>query len=290
MKVDWRRARRVLEHTTTSTYAALAVVTAGASALMLLIDPAGADQPQGARFAALGDSYSSGNGTTGSKGSECGKTERAYGSLVASSLGYKTRDPQDFQNTACANADTNDLIENQLNILGENTKIVTLTIGGNDNGAFFKTVVACGINPIESLCEKTYKTMSSLAERDLPHRLDAAYRAINKRIGTGTTVLVGGYPHGFGDGETCPWPVPDGNKTRLNDLADRINQAIKGAVNRMGPQWAYVDPDFTGHELCTMNPWVWGMENVTDDIGSVFHPNDEGHRQYARRTIEELRR
>jgi hypothetical protein len=287
MKIDRSRVRKTIEHPTTSTLAALGVIVAAASALVFSIDPATAGQFTGARFVTLGDSYSAGNGTTGAKSSECGRSDRAYGPLVANSLGYNTRDPQDFQNTACANASTDDLINTQLDSLGSDTEVVALTIGGNDDNVFLKTVVACAVNPIEALCDKTYEKASTYVEKEMPKNLDRAYRAITEKTGPKTMTLVGGYPHGFGDGQACPWPVPEGNKDRLNDLADEIDQVTQRAVKKMGPQWRYVNPDFTGHELCTPEPWMWGMEKLADDFSSVFHPNDEGHRQYARLMLQQ---
>ncbi|MBD3004874.1 SGNH/GDSL hydrolase family protein [Streptomyces sp. 5-10] len=265
----------------------MTIATAGV--LVFSVAPAGAGQPGGTRFVTLGDSYSAGNGTTGAKRDECRRSDRSYGSLMASSLGYDIRDPQDFQNTACGNASTDDLINTQLDPVGPGTDVVTLTIGGNDRGVFLGAVAACGVNPVKALCEKTYKVASAFVEGELAGRLNKAYRAVDGKTGPNTRVLVGGYPHGYGDGTACPWPVPEENKDRLNDLADGIDQVIRREVGEMGDRWGYVNPDFTGHELCTRDPWMWGMEKLSDDFSGVFHPNDAGHRQYARSMLLGLR-
>lgn len=105
-------------------------------------------------YVALGDSFSSGEGvetfipgtnTDGPPVNKCHRSERAYSRLFDGMLGP----PLNLTNfVACSGATSSDILNgkynevSQLNALDTNTKVVSLTAGGNDIG-FEKFVIAC---------------------------------------------------------------------------------------------------------------------------------------------------
>jgi lysophospholipase L1-like esterase len=130
--------------------AATAVVTGGHGVAGAATSPT---------YVALGDSFSSGEGSTpyesgtDTSSNTCHRSTQAYGSLLAVADGYSTNalPSTNFAFAACSGAVTNDLFsanhENtgeppQLSALGPATQKVTLTIGGNDLG-FGNVLSAC---------------------------------------------------------------------------------------------------------------------------------------------------
>lgn len=237
------------------------------------------------RYVALGDSYSSGNGTTGATG-DCRRSPRAYGPLLAESL-----DAAEFTHAACSGATTDDVRGEQLQAVASTTTLVTLTIGGNDGDMFTTTVTACAALPLSPLCGQAVKRATSYASATLPGRLDKLYRDLAARLPEGATVLVGGYPEPY---EAKPRKGACGtlgpstaNRAGMNQVARSINTTVARAVWRAEkyfPQkWKYVPVSFAGHELCSSWPWVHGAEVLIKDVKAAWHPKDEGHGEYLER-------
>lgn len=134
-----------------------ATLTISALAAGAVLAPAA--EAAGAQYVALGDSYSSGDGVlpylpgTNTPSNLCHRSEKAYGALIGIAKGY-TPDGKPkagtFDFAACSGGTTHDLFlpnfknpENaQLDHLGADTRLVTLTIGGNDLG-FINWVGEC---------------------------------------------------------------------------------------------------------------------------------------------------
>jgi hypothetical protein len=64
--------------------------------------------------------------------------------------------------------------------------------------------------------------------------------------------------------------------TWLNDQVGKLNQTIMDSVS-----WydfaSYAPVDFTGHELCTANPWIQGVQDE-----APYHPTTLGQMAIAR--------
>src|ERR1700759_3202708 len=104
--------------------------------------------PSGARYVALGDSYSSGDGagSYGTSGS-CDRSANAYPQQWANA-----NDPASFSFVACAGATVSDVLNSQVSSLSASTTLVSITIGGNDVG--FSTVMATCVLAPTSTCER----------------------------------------------------------------------------------------------------------------------------------------
>jgi lysophospholipase L1-like esterase len=103
--------------------------------------------PTGSAYVALGDSYAAGYGlshATRQPVRACGQTADDYPHRIAKRLGLKLTD------VTCAGATTADVTNRsqfrgaapQVSALGRSTRLVTLTIGGNDSD-LFSTAASC---------------------------------------------------------------------------------------------------------------------------------------------------
>jgi hypothetical protein len=173
------------------------------------------------------------------------------------------------------------------------TNLVTLTIGGND-ARFADVVKQCygGGAPFVGNCSDPGQVMSGDTQelrtiephviRDLlPAKLTATYNAIHAAA-PNATILVGGYPKLFtpdGDDNLCFGIISKTDKLWLNSMGDLMNSTLSSAVAAVaatGVKIHYVDPTptFSGHEECTSDPWVNGLDPV--HLEYSFHPNAEG--------------
>ncbi|AGZ44739.1 SGNH/GDSL hydrolase family protein [Actinoplanes friuliensis] len=242
------------------------------STLLTLVaaTPAAAAAPRSEwDYVALGDSYSSGVGTSGQTGL-CLRSANGYPGLWD-----KANDPKTFRSVACSGATTSSLRSSQLSALGTGTDLVTLTIGGNDVG-FASTVITCTLVS-DSACAAKVEEARDILENELPAKLDATYADI-KRKAPNAKVVVLGYPILFDEknaycgvgGMSIPKrkAINAGN-AELNDLLAARSQAA-------GLIWSDVEDEFAGHGICASSPWLNNLTVVPPQ--NSFHPNSSGYK------------
>lgn len=220
------------------------------------------------RYVALGDSYSSGTGTRVYTNAACQRSNSAYPALVGAQ-----RPNTSLVFVACAGAKTADVINNQVSSLTTDTKIVTITIGGNDAG-FGDVILECAKPAWLSNCAGKVATAQSFIQNTLPARLNSVFTQIQTRSPTATVVVLD-YPRLF-NGEDCNAATffsPD-DETRLNATADLLRTTLQARATAYGFSFGNVIPAFVGHAVCDSPEWINGLSNPT---GESYHPNTTGH-------------
>jgi len=111
--------------------------------------------PTPLQYVALGDSYGAGSGVLPpdlNAPVECLRSSRNFAHVIASKVGAQLTD------VTCGGADTTHFFAAQyqdappqLDALSKSTQLVTMTIGGNNNGVFVGTIVSCGSRPGHSV-------------------------------------------------------------------------------------------------------------------------------------------
>lgn len=239
-------------------------------ALLALVAP---PAPTGDRYLALGDSFSSGTGTRAYDLSPtCQRSRHAYPALVA-----KRRPDLKLVFAACAGATTQEVLMHQMSRLDGATRLVTMTIGGNDAG-FAPVLRACSQSP--AACADATDRAQRFMREQLPVRLAAVYAEVRKRAPAAKVVVLG-YPRLF-TGRSCgAAAIAQNGLSRLNRAADLLRDTIRAAVRAAGAGFVFRDAiaPFERHEICSRSPWVNGL---TSPIAESFHPNAAGHsRGYA---------
>lgn len=262
------------------------------------------DYPRGAiytstapwkNYVALGDSYSSAEGLSPylppSDTDGCHRSYLAYGKLLDGNPTVRLR-LTGF--TACSGATSSEIAggkngePSQLNKLDKGTKVVTVTVGGNDIG-FSDFATSCTLGDCNG--EAHDRAISKIVN-ELPANLDTLFTKIKAKIDTRTAkVLVAGYPMLIPNDSVvsnspvaCAYLLTDAAAAR--DVITRLNQAIAAAVKRAGSALRYVDPNtatspFAGHELCTADSYFNGPQwPITPEVS--YHPNNKGQDAYGR--------
>ncbi|MEV4636588.1 SGNH/GDSL hydrolase family protein [Actinoplanes sp. NPDC049548] len=248
---------------------ALACLVSSILLTVLTSAPAAASAPADWDYIALGDSYSSGVGTSGQTGT-CMRSSNAYPGLWNSA-----HDPASFRSVACSGATTSSLRSSQLSALSSGTDLVSVTIGGNDVG-FASTVITCTLVS-DSGCAAKVDDAMELLDEEIPARLDATYRDIKAKAPNAKVVVLG-YPILFD--ETAPscgfagMSIP--KRKSINRGAAELNKVIAARVRAAGLTWSDVTDDFAGHGICGPSPWLHGL-TVLPPTDS-FHPTGTGHR------------
>jgi hypothetical protein len=277
--------------------------------------PSAASSPgTGAAFVALGDSYSSGEGTYaygygGTPGNDpCHRSAETYSVVYASNFQLPSwLGPVTPTLLACSGADTSAIMTQVSdNALGTNTGLVTLTAGGDDGNMFAGILKAClGLNWPGYDCwvnktDQAYNTITGLQPT-----LAALYTAIKNKAPNAHIVVLT-YPDIFPPTVTsCGPSLGVFGQMSQTDL-DHIHRAIQhmdDIIQQAGAQAGVSVLDernaFAGHDICTgSSAYVNGLNTfggpaVADAAGVVagqltshmdnesYHPNAAGYQQMA---------
>jgi lysophospholipase L1-like esterase len=234
------------------------------------------------QYVALGDSYAAGVGAPPHRPvTPCLQSDFGYPGVLDSA---KRIDLQ--VNAACIGATTDLVARTQLSALNPATRLVTLTVGGNDLG-FAGLAGACttATTPEEQLqCVAAINdavAVQRLTElgRQLRHLYadEVADRAPDARI------VVTGYPFLF------ERPADNDSskiiKNAFNQATARLNTTIEQAVaatREADVKIVYVDVTaaFAGHGIGSSDAFI--NDPSSDAPGAVpFHPNAAGYNAYA---------
>ncbi|MFJ9121279.1 SGNH/GDSL hydrolase family protein [Streptomyces sp. NPDC102394] len=281
-----------------STLVTAALAPVAALVGLFAVPASGQAAPSGSPYAALGDSYSSGEGNppylplTDTHDDQCHRSVDAY-PVVLGRQGVFSRQPfnPDTDFVACSGADTVSLRlgrsheAGQFRALGPATTTVTLSVGGNDLG-FSDLAQACfHVGPSGNPNCKNGKVDNpagggkiTRAEREIwltEHLyLHTLYQEIHTRAPQ-ARIYVLLYPHLIAmRGRACstgPGSYSARNIIWFHDMVDYLDQHItaEAAIARdAGADIRVADPRpafDNGHTLCSTASWIHGVSFRTDD-------------------------
>ena len=223
-------------------------------------------------YVALGDSYSSGVGA-GSylrESGACLRSRRAY----PFGLGRRVTS---FR--ACGGARTDDVLSLQLEPFPSDTRLVTITIGGNDAG--FADVLERCLFGSQRACDRRVDAAERFVRGELPARLRRVYERIRERAPQ-ATVVVAGYPRLFARRPWCGGVgrIDEREQRRLNEGANLLVRTIAAEVGRhRGFRFVDVREAFEDGGVCASAPRILG---VARPGFTSFHPTARGQATYAR--------
>jgi len=256
-------------------------------------------------YVALGDSYSSGEGSPpfDPSAGACDRSSTAWPTIFARkarAIGKKAASFTELANLACSGATTGSLSRpfkepvSQLDSLyAFDPRFATITIGGTDLG-FSGVLFDCftGNCVQDGLLKKTGRELDAFAPTLL--------RTYKRLVGNVSSVIVVGYPNIFPTTQAktlkCPWLQPE-ERRQLNVLAKRLDTATKNAVGvarrkfgrSRGFRISYASTltALSGHELCTRDSWVYPLG--LSGGNNRGHPTASGQRAMAKAVARALR-
>ncbi len=245
------------------------------------------------RYVALGDSYSSGGGLARvDPGSgECQRSALSYPHLVARARGARLTD------VTCSGAGTasavaaqklqdGSSVPRQLDAVTADTDLVTVGLGFNDSGFFYKLVFGCAQlaadDPTGAPCREF---AAGLDLRTLTDPIGTSVRklltTIAKQAPHATVVLVG-YPQLVpAEGHCAELPLADGDYAYVRQGLELLNQSLAAAAEQAGATYVDVWAASEGHDICAGDDaWVNGSTSQAD-VAAFYHPFAQGQRAVA---------
>jgi lysophospholipase L1-like esterase len=233
-------------------------------------------------WVAMGDSYASGQGANEYFGGDCRRSWHSYWSLLRGRLRHGITSPEE-NFVACSGATTADVRAHQLSALDPTTRLVTLSVGGNDVG-FASALESCYYPKGDSCKDAVSGHFQRRDLRRLRANLKRVYRRIRDRA-TNARVLVLGYPWLVSPDHVdgCSAMSVD-DAPYLNRAARKLNSSIRRAVGkRRGFRFVGLVDTFRDHPACSSSTEDWINNYHETDSDESFHPNEAGHRAIAER-------
>ncbi|MGY2082886.1 SGNH/GDSL hydrolase family protein [Blastococcus sp. SYSU DS0539] len=279
---------------------AACIVAAVAVLAGVVVTPLAQATPSPLSYVALGDSYSAASGVLPpdlAAPPQCLRSIRNYPHVVAGTVGAQLTD------VTCGGADTGDFfaaqypgVAPQLDALGADTQLVTMTIGGNDSSVFINSILACSTAGLTTLgtgspCKDRYGSSFEDTIRSTTYpALVETLRAVRQEAPRAKVAILG-----------YPWIVPasggcfdrmtlaEGDIPYLRSLQATLNDAVERAAGRTGVTYVDMSRASDGHDACQPIGVRW-VEPVLQGTNAVIvHPNALGEAAMAARTTEVLR-
>ncbi|MFB8207842.1 SGNH/GDSL hydrolase family protein [Streptomyces sp. NPDC048567] len=249
-------------------WASASTLLLAAAAALGIAQPASASSSAAAGgYVALGDSYSSGVGAGSylSDSGDCKRSTKAYPYLWAAA-----NSPSSFTFVACSGATSSTVASGQLGALSSSTSLVSVTAGGNDVG--FADVMQDCVLSGESACISAVNAAVGKMNNTLPSGLSSLYSSIHSKAPQAHVVVLG-YPRFYKIGGSCVVGLSDKARTAINNASDVLNGVIAKQAANAGFTFSGVADEFTGHELCSGDPW---LHSVSIPVSNSYHPKPEG--------------
>jgi len=246
----------------------------------------------GDRYVALGTSFASGPSIPDVLDTGCQRSSNNYPSLIARKLKLALTD------VTCGAAATEHIISTpqkdrppQIDAVTPDTKLVTITVGGNDVNYTSSNLLCGGESRPDQSCVGTAINPDDIDANlaALPSKLSATFAAIKQHAPKATIVALP-YPRVFpSSAAPCPPSVtiqPDDLKY-LVQFSDRMHTAIKDAAK--AAKIVFVDSYTpTGHDACAPEAQRWIEGQQPESPAVSFHPNGAGMKAQAKMVVAVL--
>lgn len=277
----------------------LAAAVAAAATLSLVTTASAAQADAPLNYVALGDSYSAASGVLPPDPSApllCLRSTRNYPHVLAAATGA------DLTDVTCGAAETKHFtsaqypgVAPQVNALGTDTDLVTMTIGGNDSGVFISAILACGAAGIVTLgqgspCKNLYGSKFEDTVRNTTYpALVSALNAVRAKAPNAKVGIIG-YPWILPATGGCfdKMPVAKGDVPYLRSLQTTLNDAVRRAAGATGATYVDMNAVSDGHDACQPlgTRWIEPVLQTTNPV--VVHPNALGEAKMAAQAISVL--
>jgi lysophospholipase L1-like esterase len=256
----------------------VAMVTAFAGFVAVGALPAAA-APRAVQYVALGDSYAAGQGAPPYL-NICLQTNQSYPNLLDLESRIQLLQP----NTTCTGLTTSDVadIVEDLTVLNDDTRLVTLTVGAAD--LHLSDVLAVCTTRTEAECLLAIRNVRDNLLPTLGSNLTALYLQVADATPR-ARIVVTGYPRLLEPTAPIP-PFSPALITAINGATDALNSTIEDAVsvaNDADVNIHYVDvtAPFAGHGIAVPAPETPFINPLSAGLPDAFHPTAAGYQAYA---------
>lgn len=246
----------------------------------------------GSRYVAMGSSYAAGaqiGPLVADSPRRCGRTQNNYAHLLAARIGL------DLTDVSCGGATTAHILgpwaelPPQIDAVTANTKLVTVTIGGNDLNYVRNLMIAtCGRTPgmIPSAGRACPPIVwpTAINYQALEWQLRKIAQEVRQRAPQATLIFVD-YVDVVPDGAGCAEvPLDEAQMAAARATIREMARVTKRAANAEGALLLPMGKLSQGHEACSSNSWSAGYPGKP----AAWHPTAAGHEAIAEALLAKL--
>ena len=243
-------------------------------------------------YVSLGDSYTAGAGIlplASGISPLCLQSTLNYPHLVASADGLNLTD------VSCSGATSSDMTTSQysgvgpqFNALSASTNVVTVGIGGNDNGLFLDALLECGVLDIADFlnigapCKAVYgNTFANDVSSDAS-TIAGVLQGIHAHSPAAKVLMVG-YPDILPQSGNCypTMPLTTGDTAYLNGVENDLNSMLATQAAANGATFVNTYTPSIGHDACKSSSVRWVNPIIASGGGISVHPNPTGESEMA---------
>ncbi|MFI9385463.1 SGNH/GDSL hydrolase family protein [Kutzneria sp. NPDC052558] len=259
------------------------VILGAAMGAMLALQPAKAQAaeliPPGARYVALGSSFAAGPGIPPAEPggpAACGRSSRNYANLVAGKLGLALTD------ATCSGATTANVLTTsqagqppQIQAVTADTRLVTMTIGGNDVNYLGSLGSYSCQDSGGSSCGAVDQAAITAGLKTVGSRIAAVIDAVRARAPQARVVVVDYQTILPVAGPLCDGvPMSDAHLAFERGLRVQLDAATRAAAADRHATLVDVATASLSHNACSAEPWI---EKYVVPAGiSAYHPKPAG--------------
>lgn len=243
--------------------------------------------PAGAKYVSMGSSFASGPGVTVSAdtpSNTCQRSADNYAHQLARRRGLALTD------VSCGGAQTNNILgpwgakPPQLDAVDADTRLVTVTIGGNDLGYMAGlladscrnvAIEAGGAKPAR--CPPAPAAPGDQAYRELEARMTQIAAEVHRRAPQARLVFLQYFTVLPAKGTCKATPLTDAQADAAREVARRLADVTARAAKAGGAEVLDLDRLSSAHHACAADAWVHGFPRPGAPIDGLFyHPNLAG--------------
>ena len=251
----------------------------------------------GAHYVNMGSSFAAGVGirpVRSQAAERCGQSEANYASLVANILHLSLED------RSCSGATSSHLLKPwnelppQIEAVNSKTRLVTITVGGNDLG-YVRNLFAASCDEDNGFniqgrkipCFKE-RLPSEADYLNLENNMNEIARQIATRAPQATTIFVQ-YVTLIPKVQCAATGLTEDEAARLSLIAKRLSEITTAAAEKNGAKVLRIDTLSKDHTACDNEPWSTGIFQQNDNPQEVpWHPNRRGHEVIAEKLQQML--
>jgi lysophospholipase L1-like esterase len=235
-----------------------------------------------ASYVAMGSSYAAGPGIpdAADDNAKCARSVNNYAHQFARKRNLSLVD------VSCSGATTRDILSRsgdmpaQIDAVTADTKLVTVTIGGNDVGfVTLLTAASCrqlGLAMKANNACPAPPAVDDKAWQDLPAAMKRIADEVHARAPSARLVFVD-YPVVLPERGPCAGtPMSDAEANSARDIAYRLAAVIAAAARASGATLVRASSFSKGHDACSAKPWIHGFPLPGQPRFVPYHPNHAG--------------